>query len=189
MTLRRLTLGLLAVSAASVVAALPAAAKEGVKATLESVIPLDAPAGTKLDVRWTLWARDEHGQRRPFGAGAVFVRLLGERGSDPKTGFASPRVYGGKYSATVVVPDGGIRDVQIGLRSFTSGANGTHTGAMIFPITNDPLPGAPRVTSSPSGTDWKRWILVAAFGGALLAVAFFGVAFARRRSPGVFSRG
>jgi hypothetical protein len=186
MKMRRLALGLVLLAAAGLAAALPAAAKEGVKATLESTIPLDASPGTKLDVRWSLASRDEHGRRQPFGAGMVFVRLFGEPGSAPKTAYTHG---GGTFEATVVVPDGGIRDVQIGLRGFTSGANGTRNADMIFPITNDPLPGAARVTSSPSGTDWERWILVAIFGGAVIAVACFGVAFARRRSPSVLSRG
>ena len=52
--MRRLSAALLVVTAAALVAALPAAGKEGVKATLTTPIPLAAGPGTKLDVGWTL---------------------------------------------------------------------------------------------------------------------------------------
>src|SRR5262249_38106108 len=140
MPVRRLATPLL-VAVAALVCALPAAAKEGVTATLRSGIPLDAPAGTQLTVRGTLVARDEDGSRRPFSAEGLFVRLLSKTGAGATVGFASSAGLDGSRSATVVVPKGGIRDVQLGLRGFTSGATGVHDADVLFPITNDPLPG------------------------------------------------
>jgi hypothetical protein len=152
----------LVVLAVALVAALPAAAKEGVRATLTTTIPLDSAAGTSLDVAWTLASADG----KPFGAGGVFVRLLSATGERAKTGFA--RGDTGDYAATVRVPKGGIGDVEIGLRGFTSGANGTHRSDLLFPITNDPLPGTVQIAAG----DSKTWILVLVGGSlCLLAVA------------------
>ena len=63
--------GLVASAAAALVAALPAAGKNGVEATLRTAIPLDAPAGTQLELAWTLSYVD-HGQRKPFDWSAIW---------------------------------------------------------------------------------------------------------------------
>jgi hypothetical protein len=154
----------------ALVAALPAAGKEGVKATLLTRIPLDAPAGKRLEVAWTLTYRD-HGRRRPFGARGVFVRLRSAAGESAETGFASGN---GDYRATVVVPKGGIGDVQIGVQGWTNDAAGTRESDALFPITNDPLPGAAR-----SRGGWPSWIVVLV--AAPLAV--LAVLVVRQRRP------
>jgi hypothetical protein len=123
--LRRFALVLLGILGAAMVAALPAAGKEGVKATLATSIPLDTLAGTPLKVAWTLAYIDDKGNRRLFGAAGVFVRLRSASGGKATTAFAP--MDGGEYAATVVVPEGGIGDVQIGLRGWVSDANGTRT--------------------------------------------------------------
>jgi hypothetical protein len=162
----------LVVALAALVAALPAAAKEGVTAKLESAIPLAAASGTQLTLRWRLASRDEDGTVRPFSASAVFVRLLSKTGAGATTGVASGDVNAdGRYAATVDVPVGGIRDVQVGLRGFTSGANGTHNADVLFPIANDPLPGVAKVVKPASGTRWLPWLAALLCGGALFAVA------------------
>jgi hypothetical protein len=168
--LRRFALAALATTAAALVGALPAAAKEGVKATLLTRIPLDAPDGTRLEVAWRLIYLD-HGRRRPFGANGVFVRLRSAAGGGAETGFASGA---GDYRATVVVPKGGIGDVQIGLRGWTSGPSGTRESDVLFPISNDPLPGAAQ-----SHAGWPRWIVVL----VAAALAVLAVLVARQRRP------
>jgi hypothetical protein len=189
MALRRTSV-LLGIALAGLVAATPVAAKEGVRATIHTAVPLDAPAGTKLSVGWSLWSPDGHGHRRLFSANGVFVRLLSKAGSAARTGFAPSGSYtGAEYSAVVTVPDGGIRDVQIGLRGFTSGANGTHNADVLFPITNDPLPGVAAVVQPAADTDRTPWIVGALFGCVLVAVASLGVARVRRRQPDVLSEG
>lgn len=146
----------------ALVAALPAAGKEGVEATLRTRIPLDAPAGTRLDIAWTLTYRD-HGRRRPFGASGVFIRLTSAAGASAETGTTSGT---GNYRATVVVPKGGIGDVEIGLRGWSNGPTGTREADALFPISNDPLPGAARSNAGP-----PSWVVViAAASLALLAV-------------------
>ena len=169
--MRRFALVALATAATALVAALPAAGKERVAATLLTRIPLDAPAGTRLEVAWRLTYLD-HGRRRAFGAGGVFIRLTSTGGS-AETEFASGE---GDYRATVVVPKGGIGDVQIGLQGWTSGPSGTRESDLLFPITNDPLPGAAR-----SEAGWPSWIFVvvaAGLGGLVLIGA--AVAYANR---------
>ena len=168
--MRRFALVALGAVATALVAALPAAGKEGVRATLLTRIPLDAPAGTRLEVAWTLTYLD-HGRRRRFGASGVFVRLRSAAGRSAETGFASGA---GDYRATVVVPKGGIGDVQIGLRGWTNGPAGTRESDTLFPITNDPLPGAPR-----SHAGWPRWLVVLV--AAPLAV--LAVLVVRQRRP------
>ena|GEM_PF-2595951 len=153
---------MLAAAAGGLVAALPAAGKGRVAATLLTRIPLDAPAGTRLEVAWRLTYLD-HGRRRAFGAGNVFIRLTSAAGRSTATEFANGD---GVYRATLVVPEGGIEDVQIGLQGWTNGPGGTRESDLLFPITNDPLPGAVR-----SDRGWPRWIVVlVAAPLALLAV-------------------
>jgi hypothetical protein len=134
----RLALVLLVVAAAGLVAALPAAGKDGVEATLTTRVPLDAPAGKKLRIAWTLSFRDEQGRRQPFGAGGIFVRLTSATGRHATRAFADGSA--GRYAAVIRVPKGGIRAVRIGLLGWASGVNGTHPSAVFFPITNDPVP-------------------------------------------------
>jgi hypothetical protein len=159
---------------AALVAAAPAAAKEGVKATLTTPIPLDAEPGTPLKVGWTL-AYVEDGKRHAFGAGGVFVRLHGPSG-EASTGFASQT--SGEFRATVTVPKGGIADVAIGLMGWRSDATGTHVAPAYFPITNDPLPGKVHYYSVDSGV--SPWV-VALVAGVLLALTATAAAFARRK--------
>jgi hypothetical protein len=177
MRLRRFALA--AVAAFALVAALPAAAKEGVEATLERSIPLDAPAGTRIDVAWTLAYPDEQEKRQSFGAGGLFVRLLSASGAEPETAFAGGDR--GTYRATVVVPEGGIGDVELDLVGWQSDDSGTRRADAIFPITNDPLPGAARLLGpAESGTGSATWTWTGTLVGGLLLAALT-VALARRR--------
>ena len=181
MSLRRFALTLFGTASVALVAVLPAAAKEGVVATLRTSIPLDAPAGTRLHVAWTLAYVDDEGRRMPFGANGVFVRLHSASGADAEEGVAT-----GAYEATVTVPQGGIGDVEIGLIGWRSDATGTHRADAIFPITNDPVPGRPVASSAAGGARSADaggstiWILivVASF---LSVAALLAVALIRRR--------
>jgi hypothetical protein len=187
MRLRRFALTGVSIGALALVAALPAAAKEGVEATLTSSIPLDAPAATRLQVSWTL-AYVEDGKRRPFGAGGLFVRLRSRSAAKAETAFASGDR--GTYRATVVVPEGGIGDIEFGLVGWQSGENGTRRADRIFPITNDPLPGELRVSSpvsaAPDGGDGSTTVWVVILLGVALATPAVLVLLARRRPLGRF---
>ncbi|HEY7693945.1 MAG TPA: hypothetical protein VH816_16530 [Gaiellaceae bacterium] len=123
-------------AAVALVAAVPASGKEGARATLTSHVPVAAAAGTRFRVAWVVTILD-NGRRRPFGAGGMFVRLLG-----PARG-ASTKVYAqgldGRYHAIVRVRRGGLRGIQFGLRSWVSDARGTHEGEWLVPVTNNPF--------------------------------------------------
>ena len=162
---------MLATAATALVAALPAAGKGRVAATLLTKIPLDAPAGTRLEVAWRLTYFD-HGSRRAFGAGGVFIRLRSAAGRSMATEFANGD---GVYRATLVVPKGGIEDVQIGLQGWTNGPAGTRESDLLFPITNDPLPGS----AARPDRGWPSWI-VALVAAPLALLAVFVV---RQRRP------
>jgi hypothetical protein len=172
---RPLAISLAVVAAMAADAAPPATAKEGVKATLTTWIPTEAPAGTRVTLTWKLALAGG----KPFGANGVFVRLRSAAGAGAETGVAPSGAYEtGEYAATVVVPKGGIGDVQIGLHGWSDG----QPSDLLFPITNDPLPGAPRAALATSrGGGVPAWVFIAAAGSvsALLAVA---LAFARRRN-------
>jgi len=131
---------LVAVLAATAVGltAAPAGAKEDVGATLTTPIPLDAAPGDEITVAWTLESVDDKGKRHPFGASGIYVRLFSAAGGDPTVG---PATGGdGRYEAAVVVPEGGIGGVQIGLQGWVSDPTGTYRSDAFFPITNNPLP-------------------------------------------------
>lgn len=123
---------------ASVVAATPTAAKEGVVARVLTPIPRNSEPGAKLKIVWTL-SYVEAGIRHPFGAGAVFIRLFGADGA------RSPRVYAsefkrGRYRALVDVPRGGVRRVVIGLMGRSCGwPSGCRPSPAIFEIVGQPL--------------------------------------------------
>jgi hypothetical protein len=164
------------------VTAPPAPAKEGVVATLRTPILIDAPAGAHLRVAWTLTYADENGRRRPFGAGGVFIRLRSASGADAKTGFADRVSATGRYAATVVVPKGGIGDVEIGLRGWTSGPTGRHRSDLLFPIANRSLTTHVGDDSPPPDTGMRTWPFLV--GPGLLAVLAAALVLGRRRSGG-----
>lgn len=177
MTARLLTPALLAFAAA-LFPALPAAAKDGVQATLTTSVPLDANPGPRLAIAWRL-AYVEAGKRRLFGGFGVFVGLLSASGAAAETGFADED--GGDYTATVAVPEGGIGDVEIGIRGYTSGYTSRRRSDLLFPIANDPLPGVARIASpapaqpgSERPQSGRRTWISAAVAASLIAT---GVAF------------
>ena len=118
----------------ALLAAGSAGAKEGVEATILSTIARDASPGSTLRVEWRL-AELESG--RPFGASGTFIRLDGAGGATTTADAAEIRP--GRFAANVVVPDGGIRRIRIGLHGWTSGPRGTRRADVFFRIVNDPF--------------------------------------------------
>jgi hypothetical protein len=111
---------------ALVVLAPAAGAKEGVWAELVTMPPAEALPGEQIHVSWTLQFLD-HGTRKPFGAGGIFIRLL-----DAAHGTATTAVANGSnglFEATVQVPAGGIGGLQIGIHGTTD---------VYFPVRNNP---------------------------------------------------
>jgi hypothetical protein len=182
--LRWLAVTLTASILAVMFAVLPAGAKEGVRATLTTNIPLGAPEGTQLEVSWRLFFLGEKEQRKPFKASGVFVRLRSTFGAQTKDGFALGGAHPtGHYHATVVVPKGGIGDVEIGLEGWSSDASGTRRSDALFSITNDPLPGGGIAAPASSGGDSSSWGLIGM--GGLAVAAVLGVALVLGRRAGL----
>src|SRR5206468_6015436 len=127
-----------------------------------------------LHVAWKLASRDGS----PFGGGDVFVRLLSAGGGRAETTYVNGS---GTFAADVVVPKEGIGDVQIGIRGWSSGPDGTHEAPMLFPITNDPLPGAARATSSPDAGGGPNTWLIAVVIAAAIGLRVAAVTGLRRR--------
>jgi hypothetical protein len=173
-----LLVALLLAGVTALIAVLPAAGKEGVKATLTTPLPLDAPAGKRIRIGWTLTYPDEQGKLRPFGAGYLFVRLKSASGGEAVTEYAGGDR--GEYWATIAVPEGGIGDIEFGLVGWATDKNGTRRADMIFPIANDPLPGERAFSAQPTGdSGTPRWVFVVV--GAAVALATVTAALIRRR--------
>jgi hypothetical protein len=174
MRTRRLivALAVLAVACWSLLAAGPVAlGKENVTARLLTPLRLHAAPGEKLTVVWALAGADEHGQRQPFNAIGVFVRLLSASGGRATVGFATPDAHPqGRYDAQVAVPKGGIGGIQIGL----GGASDVGVGETLFPLENDPFAAPDRGVDKPFPT----WPTLA---GALALLGVLGIVVWRAR--------
>jgi hypothetical protein len=188
MRLRRPAL-VLVVAAAALITALPANAKDDVRATLTSPVPLDAPAGSLVTIAWTLFSVDEKGHPRPFGANGAFVRLLGHSGAASEEGVAALGAHlTGEYETTVLVPEGGIRDIELGLQGWVSDPNGTRRSDVIFPIANDPIPdpaplGSPGPNVAHGTADGAPSWLLAVVGGLAFVCALGGAVLIPREAP------
>jgi hypothetical protein len=134
-TVVRLSLLVLVLALGALATAAFAPSKEGARAHLVSALPLDAPAGAKIRVVWTVDVPDDKGGRIPFGAQQMFVQLLSATGAVPTTTFTNSDA--GRNTAEAVVPAGGIGGIRIGLRGTTD---------IFFPLVNDPFltPGSVR---------------------------------------------
>lgn len=119
-------------AAAALIAVGAAGAKEGVRATLTTPVDVHAAPGSTIHVAGTLADRDGH----PFGAGSLFVRLLGRSGGST---FEFARSRSGAFSAEVTVPRDGLGGIRVGLRGSACGPSGCRVGDLYFPVVNDPF--------------------------------------------------
>jgi hypothetical protein len=153
--------------------------KDNVTARLLTPLRLDAVPGDKRTVVWALAGTDEHGQRQPFNAIGVFVRLRSASGGRPTIGFATPDAHPqGRYDAQVAVPKGGIGGVQIGLGGSGDGA----ASDTLFPLENDPFATPAREVAAgqeaTSGKPLPTWLALA---GALALLGLLGAVVWRAR--------
>src|SRR5258706_4078885 len=114
-------------------AAVPAAAKDGAQAHLLAPLPTNSPPGTFITVRWSVDVPRTDGNRVPFGAIGMFVKLVGRSG--PSTTATAPQTHGPPYSVHIRIPPGGIRNIQIGLHGWALTPSGKHPAPELFPIT------------------------------------------------------
>jgi hypothetical protein len=89
-----------------------AAAKPGAQAHLVSPLPAQVGAGNRITITWTVDVPDESGNRIPFGAIGMFVRLVGRNGA--RTQATAPQTSG-PFTVRLRVPRGGIRTIRFGL--------------------------------------------------------------------------
>ena len=131
-----LLLGLVAVLAL----ALPALAKPGAEARLDTTLHRDATPGSTIAVAWSLFQVVDD-KESPFSALGVYMRLTGVDGksSTEVVGTESP-IGSGHYTASIQVPQSGIGDVEVGLQGEQCTATeGCSRSDIIFPLTDDRL--------------------------------------------------
>lgn len=107
----------LVVAIAVAVSVAPSVLAKEIKARLTTPLPVHTSAGEVLTIGWTLGWSAPGSKEYPVDYPGVFVRLKSASGGSPTVGFAAPGSHrDGRYNAQVEVPQGGIGDVQVGLR-------------------------------------------------------------------------
>jgi len=106
--------------------ALPASAKEGVRAKAEGTVRLGAAPGTTIRLTWRLV--DARG--RAFGASGIYLRVTRCAGGPQRMGARS--LGGGRFSARVVVPKGAIRMLRVGLEGWSTAGGETRRADVFF---------------------------------------------------------
>jgi hypothetical protein len=160
---------------------LPALAKEGAEARLDTALPRDAQPGSTIEVGWSVFSIEGE-KTYPLYGSPVYVRLVGPDGTSATEVMGKEVPSGsGHYTASIQVPDGGIGQVIVGMigEACVDGG-GCQRSDMIFPLTDDPLVtgAAPAVTppapAMPIGSELVPIIaigVVFAVAGALVAAA------------------
>jgi hypothetical protein len=143
MSRRGLTSSLILAAMAALAVALPASAKEGAEAKLDTALPRDAQPGSTIDVGWSVFAI-EGDQTVPITGSPVYVRLVGPRAASVTEVMGKEVPAGsGHYTAAIQVPDGGIDKVFVAMRGESCTSAGCQRSYMIFPLIDDPLVAGP----------------------------------------------
>jgi hypothetical protein len=112
--------------------------KEGVEARFLTPLPFMSAPGETVELEWTL-TFDENGEKRPFNASGVYVRLVSASGGEATEGYAHPGAHAdGHYSAAVTVPEGGVGEMQVGLQGTMCTASGCSRSDAFFPVVSTP---------------------------------------------------
>lgn len=123
----RTTRCITAFTCAFALVALPASAKEGVRAKLEGSVRLGAAPGQTISVSWRLV--DARGNA--FGASGIYLRISHCGGGLRRV--KARNLGGGRFSARTRVPAGGIRRLRVGLEGWRIPVGGAARRAdMIF---------------------------------------------------------
>jgi hypothetical protein len=175
-------------------------AKGGV-VTLDSALPSDPQPGSELIVGWTVSSPVDGGTAAPFSALGMFIRLIPPAGEPVEAVGAEDRP--GHYIATIVVPEGGIRSVEFGLRGESCVNGACDRSDLMFGIAGEAAARAPVVVEAAPATQHpavsgpstspqaatapgpELWIVLALLGAvAVLAGVGATMARARRLEPG-----
>ncbi|MBJ7348504.1 MAG: hypothetical protein JHC87_08050 [Thermoleophilaceae bacterium] len=167
-------------------------AKGNIRATLDQSIPSDSTPGKLITVGWKLESerpssssKSGASKYQPFGAGEVFVRLIGPAGSRPTEAIVDGR---GHFSASVRVPSGGVKDIKIGIKGTTINADGTRRAGDYFipitgPIVTTPVMGQVIENGGLFTEDHlAQWIIFGSF-ALLLILVIARLSRARRNKP------
>ena len=140
MSRRSATLSAVIAIGAVLLLAFPAFGKEGAEAKLDTTIHRDAEPGSTIEVGWSLYSVSAD-ETNPLPGASVYLRLIGFRGnsSTEVMGTESPR-GSGHYKGAIKVPEGGIRQVLVGVVGESCVADAPcDRNDMTFPLTDDPL--------------------------------------------------
>ena len=99
--------------------AVPAAAKDGVRAKLNAPVDIHAAPGPFVSVDWDL--ADAEGN--PFGAGGIYLRVA-RCGKRRPLRIPAREVAHGRYAAGFDVPRRGIRRITVGLKGWREYSSG-----------------------------------------------------------------
>jgi hypothetical protein len=161
-----------AVAALFSVSALPVLAKEGAEAKLDTAIHRDADPGSTIDVGWSVFMVTPSGQEPVYGS-PIYIKLVAPDGSSTEAGGTEKPAGSGHYTASIVVPKGGIQDVVVAMvgTACTDGG-GCQRADYVFPLTDDVLvSGAPAPVAAATSTSTP-------VGPALAPLVAVGAAFA-----------
>lgn len=115
-----------------------AVAKGDAIVTLDAAVPGDSEPGSKITVGWTVETPIEGGDMAPFNAEGMFIRLIPTTG-DPVEAVRHQRPLG-HYVATMTVPAGGIRNVEVGLRGESCSSGTCQRSDILFTIDESATP-------------------------------------------------
>ena len=185
----------------------PVAAKELGEARLDAPISIDAEPGSTITVGWTVSTMVD-GEAQPIVGSPVFIRLTEDGGPGSIAFGTETPAWSGHYVADVVVPDGGISIVEIGLRGESCENGVCQTSDMTFHLTGDVLvgaaaapgavgagaedagadPAAPTIvadaaTASTAAAPGNPWLVVGLIGLVALGLAVLAVVLRGRRPP------
>jgi len=154
------------------VSALAVLAKEGAIAKLDTAIHRDAEPGSTIDVSWSVFMVTSTGEEPLYGS-PIYIKLVAPDGSSTEAGGTEKPAGSGHYTASLVVPKGGIEDVVVAMvGTACHDGGGCQRADYVFPLTDDVLvSGAPApVAPGPSTST--------AVGPALAPLVAIGAAFA-----------
>jgi len=154
------------------VSVVPVLAKEGAEAKLDTAIHRDAEPGSTIDVGWSVFMVTSSGQEPVYGS-PIYIKLVAPDGSSTEAGGTEKPAGSGHYTASIVVPKGGIQDVVVAMvgTACTNGG-GCQRADYAFPLTDDVLvSGAPASVAAGASTS-------TAVGPALAPLVAIGAAFA-----------
>jgi hypothetical protein len=135
---RQIPTAMLLATVFALAASLTTLAKEQAIVTLDASLPSDPEPGSEITIGWTVETPGDDGERLPFNAEGMFFRLLPPSG-EPVEAFGTQSPVG-HYVATLTVPAGGIRAVEVGLRGESCTGDTCQRSDILFAIDDSTVP-------------------------------------------------